>query len=102
MADATPPKIYALNFNIKTDISEEIVTKFFQAQANLLGLKGYIQKEAENNYKGALEGDSVIIDKFNLALDEAEEFKNQDFDFSSQTKEIQTFTMESFEVLNQQ
>lgn len=93
------PTIMACEFEISGKIPKEAFEMFADAQAKLLGLRGYITQVSDDLYKGVLEGEGKLIEAFKQLIATAAEYVAAIKEFIIKNlKVIVEYTYETFEV----
>ncbi|KAH8408990.1 hypothetical protein KR009_004909 [Drosophila setifemur] len=92
-------EILSCDFEVRGQLPKEAFELFAFAQAQILGLRGYISQVNENCFKGQLQGEGQVIDAFKKLLTSAAEYVDAVKEFIIKNlKVIKEYTFESFEV----
>ncbi|EDV95180.1 GH17714 [Drosophila grimshawi] len=98
-ADKSKPGIMACDYEIHANLPKQALELFALAQAQLLGIRGYIVREAADVYKGQLQGEGKLIEQFKHLVGTAGEYVAAIKEFSIKNlKPIQKYTYETFEI----
>ncbi|EDW28688.1 GL18816 [Drosophila persimilis] len=91
--------IMTCDFEIKGQIPKEAFEMFAAAQAQILGLRGYIVQVSEECFKGQLQGEGRVIEAFKQLILAAAEYVAAVKEFIIQNlKAIDEYTYPAFEV----
>ncbi|KAH8411639.1 hypothetical protein KR215_007741 [Drosophila sulfurigaster] len=93
------PTIMGCDFEIHGKVPKEAFELFAVAQAKLLGLRGYITRVSDDFYKGQLQGEGKVIEKFKQLIATAAEYVAAVKEFIVKNlKIIVDYTYETFEL----
>ncbi|XP_068158209.1 acylphosphatase-1 [Drosophila tropicalis] len=99
MATEKKPEIMNCDFEIRGDMPKEAFQLFAIAQAQILGLRGYITQVSADLYRGSLQGEGKVIEAFKQLIMHAAEFVAALKEFVIKNlKAIKEYTYKTFEI----
>ncbi|KAH8265818.1 hypothetical protein KR038_003310 [Drosophila bunnanda] len=99
MPDKKEPGIMSCDVEIKGKMPKEAFELFADAQAKLMGLRGYISQVSDDTWKGVLQGEGEVIEAFKKLIMAAAEYVEAIKAFAIKNlKAIEEYTYKTFEV----
>ncbi|EDV90632.1 acylphosphatase-1 [Drosophila grimshawi] len=93
------PDLVSCDFEIHGAVPKEAFELFAATQAQLLGLRGYVVRIADDFYKGQLQGEGKVIEAFKQLIVTAGEYVAAIKEFVIKNlKSIQEYSYEAFEI----